>query len=238
MKQLFRGRNALILGVAVASIGIAVGLIVASQVGSGGGGSTSPPVDAAGAAETTQLLTGIPQQGNVLGKAGAPVTMIEFADVQCPFCARFAIDLLPTIVGEYVRTGKVKLVFNGMHFIGDDSVKALRAAYAAALQQRLWNVVGLLYKNQGQENSGWVSESLLGSIGNSVPGLDGAKMLAARNSAEVAQAISLADGQAEQAHVNSTPTFFIGKTGETLQQLQLPALDIAPFRQAFDTLLK
>jgi protein-disulfide isomerase len=238
MKQLLHGRNALVLGVGVVAVAIAVGLIVASQVGSGGSGKTAPPARVDGAAETTRLFSGIPQHGNVLGRLGAPVTLVEFADIQCPYCAQFAVNVLPAIVREYVRPGKVKLVFNGMSFIGPDSETALRAAYAAALQGRLWNVVDLLYKNQGAENSGWVSESLLRSIGASVPGLDGTKMLDARDSADVNQALSLAAGQAEQAHVNSTPTFFAGKTGGTLQQIQLTALDPAPFRQTLDSLLK
>jgi protein-disulfide isomerase len=251
MTQLFRGRNALVLGVGLAAVGIAVGLIVASQVGSGGGGATSTAaarasggggttaaVKASGATETAALLDGIPQQGNVLGRPGAPVTMVEFADLQCPFCAKFSIDVLPTIVRDYVRTGKVKLVFNGLHFLGEDSEIAVRTAYAAALQKKLWHVVDLLFKNQGGENTGWVSEDLLQSVAASVPGLDGAKMLGARGSADVDQAIFVASGQAEQAGVDSTPTFFAGKSGETLQPVRLRALEVAPFREALDGLLK
>ena len=53
--------------------------------------------------------------------------MIEFADLQCPFCRDYTLNALPAIVEEYVRPGKVKLVFAGMSFIGPDSETALRA---------------------------------------------------------------------------------------------------------------
>ena len=91
--------------------------------------------------------------------------MVEFADLQCPFCREYTLNALPTIVKQYVRTGKVKLVFFGMAFLGPDSETALRAAYAAGLQSRLWNVIDLLYRNQGPENSGWVTDGLLRAVG-------------------------------------------------------------------------
>lgn len=252
MRQLLHSRTALFAAVSIAAVGIAAGLIIASLAGSSdkekatstttapttSSTITEPGVELVGVADTTTLLRGIPQHGNVLGKPDAPVTMAEFADIQCPFCAQYAVDALPAIVREYVRTGKVKLVFNGMAFIGPDSETALRAAYAAALQNRLWNVVDLLYKNQGAENSGWVSDALLESIARAVPALDANAMLDAQHSTQVDQAISAAAAQAQQAHVSSTPTFFAGPSGGTLQQIQVSKLDPEPFRQALDALLK
>jgi protein-disulfide isomerase len=254
MRKLLQSRTALFAAVGIAAIGIAVGLIVASVVGSSDKKTTpattsatvapttatspAPELSVTGAAETTALLRGIPQAGNVLGKPTAPVTMVEFADLQCPYCAQYALDALPTIVRDYVRTGKVKLAFVGMAFLGPDSERALRAAYAAALQHRLWNVVDLLYKNQGAENSGWVSDGLLEAVAHAVPGLDANAMLDSQQSAKVDQALSAAAAQAQQANVSSTPTFFAGPTGGTLQQVAVTQLDPAPFRQALDALLK
>jgi protein-disulfide isomerase len=239
MKQLTQGRNGVILGVGLAAIAAAVALILVSVLGSSSGtGSTSATVQVTGAAETNRLLQGIPQHGNVLGSPKAPVTMVEFADLQCPFCATYAVDALPTVVRDYVRPGKVKLVFNGMTFIGHDSKTVLRTAYAASLQGKLWNVVDLLYKNQGAENSGWVSDPLLRAVGDAVPGLDTQKMLAAATSTEVDQALAAGDEQAQQASVSQTPTFFAGRTGTTLHLLRISSLDPAPFRAALDPLLK
>ena len=55
----------------------------------------------------------------------SPVTLVEYADLRCPFCAQFALEVLPTIVRRYVRTGRVKIEYRGISFIGDDSRTAL-----------------------------------------------------------------------------------------------------------------
>jgi protein-disulfide isomerase len=245
----------LFAAVGIAAVGIAVALILVSVVGSGGkkatpttapattgGASTSstptPAVTVTGAAATTRLLQGIPQKLNVLGNLKAPVTMVEFADLQCPFCREFALNALPTLVREYVRSGKVKLVFSGIAFLGPDSEAALRATYAAGLQGRLWNYLDLLYRNQGAENSGWVTDDLLRAVGKAIPGVDVGTLMAARQTAEVDTAIQATQQQASSAHVNSTPTFFVGPTGGTLQQLNVSELTAQAFRPALDALVK
>jgi protein-disulfide isomerase len=248
----------LFAAVGIAAVGIAVALILVSVVGSGGkkatpttaptttagaaGASTSstptPGVTVTGAAATARLLRGIPQKLNVLGNLKAPVTMVEFADLQCPFCRDFALNALPTLVREYVRSGRVKLVFSGIAFLGADSETALRATYAAGLQGRLWNYLDLLYRNQGAENSGWVTDDLLRAVGKAIPGVDVGTLMAARQTAEVDTAIQATQQQASSAHVNSTPTFFVGPTGGTLQQLNVSELTAQAFRPALDALVK
>jgi len=257
MKRLFHGRNALFVGAGLAAVAIAVALILVSALGSSGTtkaspapttttttapttpGSKPPPVaKAPGAAETVALFKGIPQTLNVLGDPNAPTTMIEFADPQCPFCREYTLNTLPVLVKEYVRTGKTKFVFSGMHFIGPDSEKALRAVFAAGIQNRAWQFLDLLYKSQGAENSGWVTDAVLRSIGASIPGFDTAKMLADMSSPDVDNAIAVADQQSQQAQVNSTPTFFAGPTGGTLQHINLTALTPDAFRPTLDALTR
>ena len=121
-------------------------------------------------------MAGIPQNGTVLGKAGTTVRMLQFEDLQCPICKRYTDDAFPAIVNEYVRTGRIKVDFRGLAFLGPDSLKALKIAMAAGLQNKLWQVVGLFYENQGAENSGWVTDSLIDQILAEVPGLDAAKV--------------------------------------------------------------
>jgi protein-disulfide isomerase len=164
VNDFLRSRRGLFAAVALVAAGIAAALIVTSVVGSNDrpAATTTAAVSATparpspvpGAAATRALFRGIPQTLNVLGKPNATVTMVEFADLQCPFCRDYAVSALPALVEEYVRPGKTKLVFSGMHFLGPDSEKALRAVYAAGLQGRLWHYLDLLYKSQGAENSG------------------------------------------------------------------------------------
>jgi protein-disulfide isomerase len=247
--------------VGIVAVGVAAGLITVSVFGSSDSknanatpiptmvtttpGTTAPATTTpqpgpaiAGAAETAKLFRGIPQTLNVLGNPKAPVTMVEFADLQCPFCAQYALDALPTIVRDYVRTGKVKLVFAGLSFIGPDSETALRAAYAAGLQNRLWNFLDLLYRNQGAENSGWVTDALLRATARSIPGVDVPRLMAARNTTAVDNAILATKQQATSARVNETPTFFAGPTGGTLNRIQLTSLTPAAFQPTLDALLK
>ena len=225
--------NRILLIVLLFAGGLAAVLIAVSVMG---GKNEATPTTVNGAAATEQLLAGIPQKGNVLGQPNAPVTMVEYADYQCPYCARWAVDTFPAIVREYVRSGKVKIVFNGVAIIGPDSVTALRTAVSAGAQNRLWNMTELLYHNQGQEESGWVTDDLLRSLGENVSGLDVKKMMAGRDSAEVTTALADAQGSAQAAGISSTPTFEIGRTGGSTQQLQ-GALPTQQFRQVLNSLL-
>jgi protein-disulfide isomerase len=254
MNRLFHGRNLLFLGVGIAALVIAVTLIVLSVIGSsssaepdrvtfpaetatGSTPGTGAP-KATGAAATAALFAGIPQRLNQLGNPDAKVTMIEFADPQCPYCRDFALDALPTLVKRYVRTGKLKLVVFGIRAIGPNSEAGLRGAYAAGLQGKLWNVLDLLYKSQGAENSGWITDALVRQIGDSIPGLDTDRMLVDRTSAQVESALAASEQQASNARVRSTPTFFAGRTGGTLQQMGITALTPDAFGPTLDSLLR
>lgn len=213
-----------------ASFAIAAILVVASQISAGATketkadtasalvtqGSTAPPVQS--------LFAGIPQQGAVLGSPMARVTLVEYADLQCPYCGRWARNTLPVLVRNYVRTGKLRIVFNGLAFLGADSVKALRTVTAAGRQGRLWDLSHSLYVNQGAENSGWVTDELLTDLSSEIRGLDGANLVAAGRKAWVGAEIRRAAAAAEAAGVSGTPSFQIGPTGGQLQAVRLTSL--------------
>jgi len=247
------GRNLVFLVVGVAVL-IAVPLILFSALGSDGSAEplrvTFPTETAAGPTPTTRvpkapgatstaaLFRGIPQQLNQLGNPNAKVTMIEFADPQCPYCRQFALDALPAIVRDYVRTGKLKLIQFGIQIIGPNSEQGLRAIYAAGLQGKLWQFADLLYKSQGTENSGWITDDLLRRIGDSIPGFDTNRMFDDLHSSEVDAALAATEQQASSARVRSTPRFFAGRTGGTLQQVAISSLTPAAFRPTLDSLVR
>ena len=153
-----------------------------------------------------------------------------------PYCARWEGSVLPDVVRRYVRTGKVRIVFSGMAFVGPDSLKALRTVLAAGLQNRLWNVVALLYRNQGAENSGWFTDSLARRLGASVAGLSVARMLADRTSRAVDTQLGAAEQLAATARINSTPSLAAGRTGSSLHVLN--AIAPADVRAELDALLR
>lgn len=235
-----RRRRPLLIAVGAAML-LSAALIAASLVSARGGspssaGSRDGPTTPAGAVEVTKLLRGIPQNAAVLGRANAPVTLVEYADLQCPYCAVWERDTLPVLVRDYVRPGKLRIEFRGLAFIGSDSESALRTALAAGQRNRLWNVVELLYVNQGQENSGWVTEGLLTGILRSA-GLEPEAVLGARTSAVVDQQVARAAAQAQAANVRGTPSFELGRTGDSLQLLAPGSLEPGPVQAAIDRLL-
>ena len=220
-----RKRNLLLVGGAVAAAAVIV--VIAIVVSSGGSSKKgSPEGKAAGANQAAQLLNGIPQSGITLGSAKAPVTLTEFADLQCPFCRDYTINQFPSIVAKYVKTGKVKMVFQNYAFIGPDSLTAARAAEAAAKQNKLWNFIDVFYNNQGTENTDYVTDKFLTKIAKGA-GVDDKKMLADRQDPKIDQAIALAQQNAQQAGVNSTPTFILKKGGAPAQKLSAAQVEAA-----------
>ena len=212
---------------------VAIPVLLLSTFGVPATGEAAPPF-VRGAGSTAALLRGIPQHGTALGRSDAPVTLVEFADVQCPYCAIWARNAFPTLVRDYVRSGKVRIVFTGMHFVGPDSLTGLNAALAAAAQNRFWHVLELLYQNQGRENSGWISAPLLRAIGRAVPGLDTARMMRDRSSAAVEHLLAAADAFALRAGVRATPTFAVSRLGGPLAIVQVKSLTAAALRRALD----
>jgi protein-disulfide isomerase len=230
-------RRSLYVGVAAAAALLAAALIGFSAL-SGDDGESAPPPVAVDGRETVRLFAGIPQDGIALGRPNAPVTLVEFADFQCPFCATFARDALPEIVRNYVRTGKVRIEYRALAFLGSDSVEAREMALAAALQDRLWQFGHLLFENQGEENSGWVTEERLEATANAVPGLDVERALADRSAAAVAEQAEMAEHHAQRFEISGTPAFLAGRTGGKLERIEIQSLDAGALTPTLDSLLK
>jgi protein-disulfide isomerase len=230
-----RSSTSLYVTAIAVAVAAAVILIAVSVTGSRSGGGA--PATLSGVDETAALLDGIPQSGTTLGSPSAPVRLVEYADLQCVYCGAWARDVFPTLVRRYVRTGKVQLEFRGLAFVGDHSLVGLRTALAAAQQNRLWNVTELLYRNQGAETSGWLSDSVVRGALVGISGVDASRVLGARDSAAVAAQVEHAAAQARAAGVTGTPTFQVARRGEPLRRLEVSALDVPSFAGPLDTLL-
>jgi protein-disulfide isomerase len=230
-------RIQILLAVAVAAVLAAVLVAVALSNGDdeGDAAGTGP---VAGQEQVTEMLDGVPQQGTVLGDDDAPVTLVEYADIQCPHCATFAQDAFPHLVWDYVRDGQLRIEFRGLAFMGDDSERALRAALAAGEQGRLWHVTELLFYAQQAPNTGWVTDGLLRSIAGSVDGLDVDRMFSEMDSQAVDERMEQDAQAAQEAEVPGTPYFEIGRTGEELRPLEVQSLTADAFRPAIDELLE
>lgn len=223
-----KSRRVLLIAAAVG--GAAVVAVVLILVASGGSSKTTTSVstDGSGSTGSTALFAGIPQQGDTVGKASAPATMLVFEDPQCPYCAQWSLETLPTIVDQFVRTGKLKLTYRGIPIIGPNSIKGLQAVFAAGQQDKLWNFSEALYGMQGQENSGWITDDVILSAAKSA-GADGAAILASSSSNAVTAQLAQATNEAKGYQVRGTPTFMIEQPPAMPQQLNVTSLDPGVF---------
>jgi protein-disulfide isomerase len=228
--------RALAIGGGVALVAV-IAIVLAVVLGSGnsspsttlGGlpatGNANGPAALPGAPQANALFKGIPQQGLVLGKPSAPVEMEMFIDVQCPICQRYEVDSLPTIVQKYIRNGKVQLHLQPWAFIGgqgSQSFSGRLGLIAASFQNKGFEYAKVLYDNQGQEDSGWLTDSMTGQIAASVNGLDVQKVLSDKGSSGAADIASKVDQLATKANVQGTPTILVGKTGGKLHDIMPP----------------
>jgi protein-disulfide isomerase len=217
-----------VLAFAVA-IGAAVALVAVALLFRSDSGTPSatenPVVD----------LRGIPQTGRILGSPQAGVTLIEYADAQCPACRLYTEEFFPTVVDEYVRPGKVSTEYRGYPFLGDDSVKAYRFLLAAAEQNKLWDLQEALYRNQGAENSGWVTDDLVRQVADGIPGLDVDRLFADAERADIAREADGAEAQASAAGITGTPTFLVKIGDQKPYLIQVPSVD--QMRAALDDAL-
>jgi len=193
-------------------------LIAAGLLLRGGNSSTEnvgPAID----------FAGIPQAGAVLGSPDANVTLIEYADVQCPGCRAYTLSLFPTVVSEYVRPGKVKTEYRGYPFLGEDSLKGERFLLAAAEQNKMWQLMDAFYRNQGAENSGWLTDDLIRRLASDIPGLNVDKLFARAESDEIGQAAQQAAAEAQSAGIGGTPTLLVQIGNETPYQITVATPD-------------
>jgi protein-disulfide isomerase len=212
------------MGIRLAVLGaIAVAAVLVAVVIAGGGSGPATKTSADNSA-----LEGIPQSGLVLGSPKAPVTIVEFADLQCPFCAEYQRNVFPSILDRYVRTGKVRLELRLLRFIGPDSDKLARVAVGASRQNRMWQFVGLAYARQGRENSGYATNGFINALVTDA----GLKRIDAGAAAE--RQVAQNEQLAKTAGVNSTPSFLIGKTGGTVSRFQPSELTPGAFIPRID----
>jgi protein-disulfide isomerase len=227
--------------------GVVVVIIAIILIATGSGGSKNAPAPSSPAAKTASsevisLLQGIPQSTVTLGNPNAPVTIQYFGDLECPFCKQFTLSALPTIIKKYVRTGKVKIEYHSMETATREKETFQTqqvAALAAGKQNLMWNYVELFYHEQGEEGTGYVTESYLQGLAAQVPGLNPSEWSSARNDPAYPNQV-IADAQsANQNGFTGTPAFMIGKSGGTLQKLEISGFTNAgEFETAIEKQLK
>jgi len=208
---------------AVAAVAV---LIVISQSQSSGGDAGNIE----GAAEVDALLGEGTRRGEVtqvrlvLTKSAATVRLVEFGDLQCPNCRAFAESILPQVIEGPVRQGKAGIEFRNYTIIGSESVAAAAAALAASAQGHGWNFIELFYRNQGEENSGYVTDEFLTAVARAAGVLDIAGWNRDRKSKAVLAEVEETTTEARELGFTGTPSFAIEGPGTNgLETLGLPS---------------
>jgi protein-disulfide isomerase len=170
-----------------------------------------------------------------LGRADAPVTIVEFSDYQCPFCQRFFATTLPALKQDYIDTGKLRYVFRDFPLeMHPQAHQAAEAAHCAGEQGKYWEMHDGVFQNQRA-----LAAPQLAELARAV-GVDGAAFDACLFSGRQAARVDrgLADGAA--AGVQGTPGFVVGKTrpGDVVEgTLIRGAQPVETFRRTIEQLL-
>jgi protein-disulfide isomerase len=169
------------------------------------------------------------------GSRAAPLTMVEFSDYQCPFCARHAQQTLPEIDRDYVATGKVRYVFRDLPLpIHPEAPKAAEAAHCAGDQGKYWEMHDWLFANQGA-----LGAEKLVEYGTAL-GLDAASYKACLDSGKHAGRVAADVAASAEFGVRSTPTIIVGRSdGDKVVDLHVMrgAYPYAVFKEQIEAML-
>ena len=135
------------------SIPIIIGIIVGGFVVGYGTNSNN--------SETLTSEKLIKNGSPIMGNIDASITILEWGDYQCTYCYKFHQNTLNIINEEFIKTGKVKIIFKDFPLNGPDSKLAAEASYCAQDQQKYWEYHDELYKNWGGERTGWITREAL-----------------------------------------------------------------------------
>ncbi len=179
-----------------------------------------------------------PTNPRAVGNPNAPVQMEVWSDFQCPACDEFELNVEPTLISQYVATGKVHLTYRDYAFIdggsaGGESHQAAAAARCAGT--KFWPFHDYLFQNQSTtgENKGTFTAAFLSSVAAAV-GVDRSAYDAcmANGAAAMVAAVDAETAQGQAAGIHQTPT--IALNGKLMAGGAQPMSALAP---AIDALI-
>ena len=192
---------------------------------------------AAPSADAVKILK-IKQDDFVLGSPSAKVAFVEYADFQCPFCGRFFSAVEPQLIGQYIKTGRVALVYRDFAFLGEESTRAAEAARCAGEEGKFWEYHNYLFSHQNGENQGSFSDANLKEFAATLK-FDQVKFNACFDSGKYKKAVENASAEGRSIGVSGTPTSFInGRLLADDNGNSVGAAPFATFQKAIEQALK
>jgi protein-disulfide isomerase len=185
------------------------------------------PKAAAGSKVTLNLDPNTPY----LGKNGAKVTVVEYADYRCPYCEKFYTDVFSQLKSKYIDTNQIKFIYQDFAFLGPDSNTAAEATHCAADQNMFWQYHDYLFTHQGSESSDWASAANQKKIAQTL-GLNTSQFNQCLDDGKYKQEVLNETAAGKKYGVTGTPTAFVNG------QILVGAQPLTSFEQAIDAALK
>jgi protein-disulfide isomerase len=196
-------------------------------------GHSDKSANAAGPAQEPGTVS--PRDFRDIGNPDAPVTMIEFTDLQCPYCAQFALQTFPELRKKYIETGKLRYAARDLPLsFHEYAVPAAVAARCAGQQGAFWEYREALFRGQSHLATAPYDE-LADRFG-----LDVEVFEQCRADSRQKQAVESDAATARSFGIASTPTFVIGRLvrGEFIGETVTGALPFKALAEKIDPLLE
>ena len=199
----------LAIGAAIASLSIIIVFFALNTINDEPKLAIEPAQKSQELISTNIISTTFFENGSpILGDPNAPVTLIEFGDYQCHFCNVHFHNTEHRLLENFIKTGKVKMIFKDFTIIGPDSVNAAHGTHCANDQGKFWEYHDILYNNWTGENNGWASSDNLLRFAQEIE-LDIDQWSDCMIDERYSQIISNSSKDARELGITGTPAFFV-----------------------------
>ncbi|MFC7931545.1 DsbA family protein [Streptomyces cinereoruber] len=204
---------AIVAGVAAAAVLLGVVSYTATKPATPGasGSSSAAEVSADPAAGVYPELEAYARRdasdGLALGRADAPVVLIEYADFKCGYCGKFARDTEPVLVEKYVKNGTLRIEWRNFPIFGEESEAVARASWAAGQQGRFWEFHRAAYAEDAKEKG--FGKDRLAALAKEAGVPDAARFAKDSEGAEARAAVAEDQEQGYALGASSTPSFLV-----------------------------
>jgi len=169
----------------------------------------------------------------IMGNPDAKITILEWGDYQCTFCYKFHQNTLDTLNEDFIKTGKVNLVFKDYPLNGPDSLLAAEASYCAQDQEKYWQYHDELYKNWGGEQTGWITSDSLNQFATTI-NLDLEKFNDCLDNHTYKDRVNTHYQFGKELGIDATPSFLVFNEGKIIKIRGNQPLEV--FLKTFDEL--
>ncbi|GAA1294172.1 DsbA family protein [Streptomyces javensis] len=212
-----RTRRRAIAAAAVLAAAAVAGAFALTLDGSGGrneaAGESAVVSESAAPAPADESLLALarrdPSDALAVGRADAPVVMIEYSDFQCPFCGQFARKTEPELLRSYVDKGILRIEWRNFPVFGEESEQAALAGWAAGRQKKFWEFHDVAYGKPRERNAGEFSDENLIDMAREAGITDIERFQADMASGKARSAVQKDQEEGYNLGVASTPAFLI-----------------------------